>query len=63
MHSSRSVGAASTLYVLKPQRRLVELAMYAKGEAYKGSNEWGALSLIGDEWVHLKRLDHVRGAT
>ena len=63
VHRDRTVGEASTLYVLKPHGRLVELAMYAKGETYKGSNEWGALSLIGDEWVHVKRLDHVRGAT
>ena len=63
VHSTRTKGAASTLYVLKPHGRLVELAMYAKGESYQGSTEWGALSLIGDEWVHVKRLSHVRGTT
>ncbi len=63
VHSDRTKGAASTLYVLKPHGRLVELAMYAQGESYQRSREWGALSLIGDEWVHLKRLSNVRGTT
>lgn len=63
VHSTRTTGSGSTLYVLKPRGRLVEIAMYAKGEEYRGSREWGALSLLGDQWIHLKRLNHVRGST
>lgn len=63
VHDKRTTGAGSTVRVIRGQGKLVEIALYAKGETYQGSNEWGALDLIGDEWVHLKRLTHVRGAT
>lgn len=66
VHNERTTGAASTVYVIRGQGKLVELAMYAAGEAYGGGadrNMWGALSLLGNEWVHLNRLMHVRGNT
>jgi hypothetical protein len=63
VHDKRTTGTASTIATIKPEGKLVEVAMYAKGESYQGSKEWGALSLLGDKWVHLKRLDHTRGKT
>lgn len=67
VHNARTTGAASTIRIIRDVGNpLVELAMYADGEPY-GSGpyryKWGALSLIGNEWVHLNRLDHVKGPT
>ena len=39
VHSSRTTGAASTTRIIKPHGKLVEIAMYAKSESYKGSTE------------------------
>lgn len=63
VHRDRTTGRASTTRIIQPEGRLVEIAMYATGQEYRGSTEWGALSLLGNEWVHLKRLEHVRGTT
>jgi hypothetical protein len=63
VHDKRTTGTASTVRVIRGKGRLVELAMYADGASYHGSKTWGALSLLGDEWVHVKRLDHVGGGT
>lgn len=63
VHRARTVGTASTTRIIKPQGRLVEVAMYAPGQSYKGSTRWCALSLLGNEWVHEKRLTHVGGTT
>lgn len=63
VHSSRTVGAASTTRIIRPAGTLVEVAMYAPGQEYKGSTRWCALSLLGNEWVHEKRLTHVGGET
>jgi hypothetical protein len=63
VHQARTTGAASTVRVIRGEGKLVEVAMYAPGAKYKGSTRWCALSLLGDEWVHEKRLDHVGGPT
>lgn len=63
VHNARTTGPASTTRVIRPKGKLVEIAMYADGEAYHGSTRWGALSLIGNEWVHEKRMRHVGGDT
>jgi hypothetical protein len=63
VHDKRTTGKDSTIRTIKPKGTLVEVAMYGKGESYQGSTEWGALSLLGNEWIHLKRLSHVRGKT
>jgi len=63
VHDERTTGSASTVRVIRGEGRLLEVAMYAPGESYKGSNQWGAPSLLGNEWVHVKRLDHVGGTT
>lgn len=67
VHYQRTTGAASTIRVIRDDGNpLVEIAMYADGEPYGSGvyrHRWGALSLIGNEWVHLNRLDHVHGDT
>ena len=63
VHSSRTTGTASTTRIIRGKGTLVELAMYAEGAEYKGDKTWGALSLLGDEWIHVKRLTHVGGTT
>lgn len=63
VHRDRTTGRASTVRVIRGKGTLVELAMYADGASYKGSKTWGALSLIGDEWIHVKRLSNVGGPT
>ncbi len=66
VHSDRTTGAKSTIRVIKPRGKLVEVAMYMDGEPYgTGVNrtKWGALSLLGNEWVHLNRLTYTGGTT
>jgi len=63
VHDARTTGKASTTRLIRGHGKLVELAMYADGESYHGSTTWGALSLVGDEWVHVKRLSYVGGST
>ena len=63
VHNARTTGKGSTTRIIKPKGKLVQLAMYAEGARYKGSTTWGALSLLGTEWIHVKRLDHVKGST
>lgn len=63
VHDARTTGSASTTRIIKPAGTLVEVAMYAEGARYKGSTTWAALSLLGNEWVHTKRLRSVGGGT
>lgn len=63
VHDARTTGRASTVGVISGKGTLVEVAMYAEGARYKGSTTWAALSLLGDRWVHTKRLEHVGGPT
>lgn len=63
VHDKRTKGPASTIRVIRGEGKLVEVAMYATGESYRGSTKWGALSLLGDEWIHLKRVKSVGGST
>ena len=63
IHNARTTGAASTIRVIRGEGTLLELAMYADGESYHGTRRWGALSLIGNEWVHLARVRHEGGTT
>lgn len=66
LHHDRTTGKGSTVRIIKPKGKLVEIAMYADGEPYgSGPNRtrWGALSLLGDLWVHLNRLTNVGGPT
>ncbi len=63
VHKDRTTGKASTVRIIRPEGKLVELALYAPGQEYKGSKMWGATSLIGNEWIHLKRLSNVKGGT
>ena len=63
VHDKRTTGVDSATRIIRGDGKLVALYMYAQGEEYRGSTEWGALSLKGDEWVHVKRLRQVRGAT
>jgi hypothetical protein len=63
VHRNRTKGTGSTVRVIREDGVLVELAMYAPGESYKGERTWGALDLIGNEWINLGRLRHERGPT
>ena len=66
VHSTRTSSASTVTRRITPKGRLVQLSMYAKGEPY-GSGPyrymWGAPSMLGNEWVHLNRLDNVKGST
>ncbi len=63
VHRDRTKGEASTTRIIRGVGTLVELAVYAEGESYKGETTWGCLDLLGREWINLGRLDHVGGAT
>ena len=63
VHSSRTTGTASTIRVIRGKGTLVCTYQHASGAAYKGSTDWLALSMLGNEWVHSRRLSHVGGST